>query len=115
MKILFIEWASFGNEDIKEAFVEEGYRFVDFYFDADGDVRNNPEAEERLMSVLHKETPDVVFSFDYFPVISNVCQRENIRYISWIYDSPFVLIYSRTIMNPCNTIYVFDKETYLDV
>ena len=28
MKILFIEWASFGNEDIKEAFTAEGHTFV---------------------------------------------------------------------------------------
>ena len=36
------------------------------------------------------------------------------RYISWIYDSPYVMLYSYTAINPCNTIYVFDKEDYLE-
>ena len=30
MKILFIEWASFGNEDIKEAFTAEGHSIFCF-------------------------------------------------------------------------------------
>lgn len=63
---------------------------------------------------MHQENPDIVFSFDYFPVISGACQKENIRYISWVYDSPYLLLYSHTILNPCNTVYVFDKEVYME-
>lgn len=113
MKILFIEWASFGNQDIKEAFTAEGHTVVSFPF-SNKDSRKDAELEKELTSSLHKETPDIVFSFNYFPVISNVCKKENIRYISWIYDSPYVLLYSYTVINPCNVIYVFDKELYLE-
>ncbi|MCM1156651.1 MAG: DUF3880 domain-containing protein [Roseburia sp.] len=113
MKILFIEWASFGNEDIKDAFRAEGHQTVCFPF-SNKDVRRSTEVEAELTSALRKETPDVVFSFNYFPVISNVCKKEDIRYISWIYDSPYVLLYSYTVINPCNIIYIFDKELYLE-
>lgn len=113
MKILFIEWASFGNEDIKEAFTEEGHTFVCFPF-SNKDARQDSIIEAEFASKLHMETPDVVFSFNYFPVISNVCKKEDIKYISWIYDSPYVMLYSYTVINPCNTIYVFDKELYLE-
>lgn len=113
MKILFIEWASFGNEDMKEAFCKEGHSLVRFPF-SNKDSRRDETIEAELASVLHREAPDVVFSFNYFPVISNVCRKENIRYISWIYDSPYVMLYSYTTINPCNTIYVFDKEQYLE-
>ncbi len=115
MKILFVEWASFGNEDIKEAFILEGHRYVSFYYNADGNIREDSQTEERLSSVLHREAPDIVFSFNYFPVISNVCQKEGVRYISWIYDSPFAPLYSRSVANPCNTVCVFDKEVYLEL
>ncbi len=114
MKILFIDWESYGNQDIKEAFLSEGHCVVDFSFTFDGKLRHNPETELRLYSVLHQEVPDAVFSFNYFPVISKVCQSEGIRYIAWVYDSPAILLYSCTIVNPCNTIYVFDKEVYLE-
>ena len=113
MKILFIEWKSFGNDDIKEAFATEGHKVVSFPF-SNRDGRRDAELEHDLSSVLHKETPDIVFSFNYFPVISNVCKKEDIRYISWIYDSPYVMLYSYTVINPCNIIYIFDKELYME-
>ncbi len=113
MKILFIEWASFGNEDMKEAFVAEGHSVVSFSF-SNRDPRRDEIIEKELTEKLHAHCPDVVFSFNYFPVISNVCKKENIKYIAWIYDSPYVMLYSYTVINPCNVIYVFDKELYLE-
>ncbi len=113
MKILFIEWASFGNEDIKEAFEAEGHSLFCFPF-SNKDGRKDVEIEEALSGVLHRETPDIVFSFNYFPVISQVCRKEAVKYISWIYDSPYVMLYSYTTINPCNVIYVFDKELYME-
>ena len=113
MKILFIEWASFGNEDIKEAFTAEGHTFVCFPF-SNKDGRQDKEIEAALSGVLHRETPDAVFSFNFFPVISQVCKKEAVRYISWIYDSPYVMLYSYTAVNPCNEIYVFDRELYME-
>lgn len=113
MKILFIEWESFGNQDMKEAFIAEGHTVVCFPF-SNKDPRRDARLEEALTATLHKEVPDAVFSFNYFPVISVVCKKENVRYISWIYDSPYVLLYSYTVINPCNVIYVFDKELYME-
>lgn len=113
MKILFIEWASFGNQDIKEAFIQEGHNLVCFPFSGEN-ARNDAKTEAELTCALHSETPDIVFSFNYYPVISNVCNKEAVRYISWIYDSPYVLLYSYTTVNPCNIIYIFDKELFLE-
>ena len=114
MKILFIEWASYGRKDLKAAFVAEGYSLVCFPFPIDlGKLHGDPELEHRLEEAIHKETPDVVFSVAYFVVISKVCDREGIRYISWTYDNPHVMLYSRTIANPCNVVYVFDKTLYM--
>lgn len=115
MKILFIEWESYGYQDIKEAFLAEGHQLVAFPFQVFGhqgeELLHDQETETRMQHVLKKEVPDVVFSVDYFPVISKVCQKENIRYISYSYDCPHTLLYSATIRNPCNTAYVFDKAT----
>lgn len=113
MKILFIEWASFGNEDMKEAFRAEGHSLVCFPF-SNRDGRADTQIETELSGVLRKETPDAVFSFNYFPVISQACKKEAVPYLSWIYDSPYVMLYSYTAINPCNVIYVFDKELYME-
>ena len=108
MKILFIEWASFGNADIKDAFNKEGHSIICFPF-SNKDARRDAEIEASLTAKLRETVPDAVFSFNYFPLISNVCKQEGLPYLSWIYDSPYVMLYSYTAINPCNAIYVFDK------
>lgn len=108
MKILFIEWASFGNADIKDAFDKEGHQVISFPF-SNKDARRDTEIESALTDRLRETSPNAVFSFNYFPLVSNVCKREGLPYISWIYDSPYVMLYSYTAINPCNTIYVFDR------
>ena len=108
MKILFIEWASFGNADIKDAFNKEGHEVICFPF-SNKDARRDAEIEAALTARLRETVPDAVFSFNYFPLISNVCKQEGLPYLSWIYDSPYVMLYSYTAINPCNAIYVFDK------
>ncbi len=34
--------------------------------------------------------------------------------MSWIYDSPYRRLFSQSVVNPCNVIYVFDKQLYLE-
>ncbi len=108
MKILFIEWASFGNADIKDAFQKEGHNIVCFPF-SNKDARRDAEIEAALAGRLRETASDAVFSFNYFPLVSNVCKREGVPYLSWIYDSPYVMLYSYTAVNACNHIHVFDR------
>ena len=114
MKILLIDWDCFGKEDIEDAFAAEGYEILRFPFSVSGDVYDDPDVKKRLSQKLRKEAPEFVFSFNYFPVISSVCKKENIRYLSWVYDSPYIRLYSETVVNACNAIFVFDKEVYLE-
>ncbi len=119
MKILFIDWVCYGKDDIKSAMVEEGHEVIDFPFEVSTSLVweqliHDPETEKMLLTALHEKVPDVVFSVNFFPVISRVCQAEDIRYVSWSYDGPYILLYSDTISYPCNVIYVFDKEMCLE-
>lgn len=108
MKILFIDWASFGSADMKDAFKKEGHSVVCFPF-SNRDTRRDAQIEASLTDSLRETVPDAVFSFNYFPLVSNVCKREGLPYLSWIYDSPYVMLYSYTAVNPCNHIHVFDR------
>ena len=114
MKILMIEWDSFGKEDIEGAFCAEGHDLVLFPVSIDGDLDTSFEIRQRLLAALHQEVPDFVFSVNYFPMVSGICNDEGLRYISWIYDAPYARLYSQTVLNPCNRVYVFDKELCLE-
>ena len=115
MKIMYMEWPSYGREDVKQAFRQEGHCVVEFRFPIDTkfDV-GVAELEGDFASALGREAPDMVFSVNYFPVISELCSRHGIRYISWIYDGPYRWLFHRSAYNSCNKIYVFDPQLYLE-
>lgn len=55
---------------------------------------------------------DLVYSFDYYPNISEVCQKYDVPYVSWVFDCPHYTLDSHTITNPVNHVYVFDRSLY---
>lgn len=112
MKILFLNWNSFGNEDIIPAFRELNHEVVIYPF-AKIVSDYDEEWEKEFASALRSCVPDFVFSFAYFPIVSKVCQSEGILYLSWVYDSPHVALYSYTMINSCNRVFIFDKELCL--
>lgn len=111
MKILMLEWKSFGNEDIKEAFTNLGYTYKCIPF-SNKELHHDEKIEKQLTSEINSYQPDFIFSFNYFPILSLICKNTNTPYISWIYDSPYVLLYSYTVIYPTNYIFIFDKTLY---
>lgn len=57
---------------------------------------------------------DMVFTVNYFALISNVCQKMGIKYVSWSCDNPLISMYHESIFHPCNYIFTFDKTNYLE-
>ena len=111
-KIFFMNWKSFGNEDILDAFAHAGDLDVVRYPFQNTDKRDDPDFEERFSKDLEKESPDFVFSFNYYPLISKVCQKCSMKYVSWVYDNPHIALYSYTLINSCNYVFLFDYQMY---
>ncbi len=61
MKILFAEWDCYGKDDLKETFAAEGHSVVCCPMQLHG----NSQSEQPMLALLHKEGPDIVFSFNY--------------------------------------------------
>ncbi len=108
MKILFLEWKSFGTEDIIAAFEESGHTVYRIPF-SNKEVHHDDTIEQDLKKSIEAYAPDFVFPFNYFPIVSLACKSMQVTYISWVYDSPYVLLYSYMVINPCNIIFLFDK------
>ncbi len=116
MKILFMDWKSYGNEDIEaavQALCKQGYdlEFVRYPFD------NHIESDdkdfmERFSLDLRNESPDFVMSFNYHPAVSKVCNELGVKYASWVYDNPSLRLFSYTLINPCNYVFLFDSQVY---
>lgn len=113
MKILMMEWKSFGNEDIIAAFKELGHEVKTMPF-TNEEMHHNEEIENNIVENINKYSPDFVFSFNYFPIVSLACKKVDMKYVSWVYDNPFVLLYSYTVIYPGNYVFIFDKELYME-
>lgn len=115
MKVVFLEWKSLGNHDLIQAYKELGHEVVIYEFPRERiDNRNDLLFEEAFAGYLKRQNPDYVFSFNYFPIVAKVCHSiGDMPYVSWVYDSPYAMIYSFTVIFPCNHIYVFDKDEAL--
>lgn len=113
MKILMLEWKSFGNEDMITAFRELGHEVRTIPF-SNKELHHDEEEEGKLLAEIKSFSPDFVFSFNYFPIVSLACKKADMRYVCWVYDSPYVMLYSYTIIYPGNYVFVFDKELYME-
>ncbi len=109
MKVLFLEWNGYCNEDFIDACHELGHKVISFSFDP-SNYRSDPSYEVSLIQEIQKHQPNYIFTFNYYPVVSKVCHNQDIPYISWLYDSPYITLYSYTTIFPTNHIFVFDKE-----
>lgn len=113
MKIIFLEWNSFGNRDILDAYASLQYEVVRVPF-SNKTARTDPVFEAALEQTIKSSSPDYVFSFNYFPAVSLVCKKTGVPYLSWVYDSPYVQLYSYTVIAPTCHIFVFDREQCLE-
>lgn len=113
MKILMLTWKSFGNEDIIAAFRQTGHQVTELPFSDKGE-RSDSELEKHLTQKINSHTPDMLFSFNYFPVAAITCKKLGVPYVAWVYDSPYVRLYHYSINYPTNHVFVFDKAQYLE-
>lgn len=113
MKILFLEWDSFANKDMIDAFISQGLEVKCIPF-SNEEVRGGEKTEKYITENIRFFSPDFVFSFNYFPIVSIACKKNDMIYVSWTYDNPYVLLYSYTILYEKNYIFVFDKELFME-
>ena len=113
MEILFHRYGSICEPDIIEAFRSLGVMVDEedseiHQKNISGDVRIKILAER----ILTKK-PAFVFSINYFPYISEVCQKLNVLYVCLSVDCPVLEFFSNSIHNDCNRIFLFDYNQYL--
>ncbi len=112
MKILFLDWDCYGKHDIIAVLKDMGH-FVDIApLDLDSYMGYDLPFIERLKKCILSNDYQIVFTLNYYPSVSEGCKETSCFYASWIYDSPYLKLYTANIINPCNFVFTFDKYTY---
>lgn len=106
MKLLFFKSDIFMQEDWLETLQHAGYN-VDPITYVFTDYKEDDFFAKKFIRRLQKISYDAVVSFNFYPVISDICREFDVAYISWIYDSP--IPHFHRYDTPCNHVYHFDK------
>lgn len=105
--VLVYCWESTSEPMAIQAMKDMGCQVVEFHGKIKEHHTDAAFAQE-FMTKLHAEKVELVFSYDYFPLVSMICEMNHIPYAAWVYDCPQYGLLSKTIMNSCNHIFCFD-------
>lgn len=111
MKLLYCDWNSFCRADVLQAFENLGHTYELFSItDIVHMMGLDQDKIREISNAIRSTNVDFVFSMNYFPMVSEACNRANIPYLSWIYDNPYQKGYAVNIIHPCNYIFTFDSK-----
>jgi len=65
-----------------------------------------------LLAAMETQKTEVVFALKYFPLVSIVCQAARVKYAVWIAAAYDPQIYSCTLLNSCNYVFMADYALY---
>lgn len=111
MRILFCKWNGCCEAGIEAAWKRLGHQVDALYYDFPRSEYAN-ECLLLLQKKLEETKYDMVFSHNFIPLVSKVCQIYKLFYISWVMDSPAYHLYSKAVENSCNRIFIFDQQLY---
>ena len=113
MKVLFFRYKSICESGMLKAFHQYGIE-TDEVMEIDKKNNKLPPKEivQKIDHALSANNYSFVFSINFNPHVSNVCNVYQIPYMCLIVDSPVLSLYSEAIKNDCNRIFLFDRALY---
>ena len=115
MKILFYRYNSICEPDLIEAFSFFGLSVVEERREMTDKSLSSAQRVNLVQRHLEAAGADpflFVFSVNFFPAISEICQIFQVLYVCWSVDSPLAEIYSKSVLNSCNRLFLFDRQQY---
>lgn len=109
MVVLFYKWNILSEDDVCMTLKNMGFEVVEYAREL-----KSPDYDmdclDDLRTLLGERTYDFVFTMNFVPLISRVCNIFKIPYISWVVDSPEITLYSKALAFPCNYVFIFDRK-----
>ncbi len=107
MRVLYYYWSENSKDDCVEAFEKLGHK-VSVWSHEFASYTKDDKFLEDIRIKISTDGADCIFSFNYFPLLSDAAQNAGIPYISWVYDSPHYTLESKNLSNTCNHVFIFD-------
>ena len=115
MNILFYRYGSICEEDVLRCFNESGHKCITIEDEIVDKSITSADTLRLVDEALTKAQFDCVFSINFYPSISDVCSIYHIRYVCWVVDCPVLELFSESIKNAWNRVFVFDRIQYEEI
>lgn len=109
INLLFFKWEATYNGIIEKIFLSRKDVELTVFEQKPSNFTVDAEFSLSLLQLINSRSIDIVFTFDYYPIISLICDVVKIPYVSWIVDCPMLTLQSKTVSNECNYIFNFDR------
>ena len=114
MNILFYRYGSICEPDIIASFKHLGFNITEDTREVYNKQLLPSDCIKGLNEHLKQDTYSFIFSINFFPSVSDVCNIWGIPYLCLIVDSPVLELFSTSLANPCNKVFLFDRQLYND-
>ncbi len=111
MRILFCKWGSICESGMDRALLELGME-IGYITRELRHTDYDTDYMKEIGARLDRENYDCVFSVNFVPVISKVCNLYHKAYVCWTVDHPSLQLYSKDLGNGCNRVFLFDRLQY---
>lgn len=115
MNIVFHRYGNICEPDVIDSFKRLGVDVIEDDIEINQKSIDGGTRIQTIAELILKNHPMFVFSINYFPYISQICERLDVIYICLSVDCPVLEIYSDTIKNGVNRVFLFDYAQYLSV
>jgi len=112
MNILFYRYGSICEPDIIASFKHLGFNITEDTREVYNKQLLPSDCIKGLNELLKQDTYSFIFSINFFPSVSDVCNIWGIPYLCLIVDSPVLELFSTSLANPCNKVFLFDRQLY---
>lgn len=114
MHILFYRFHNIYEPDVLSGFREIGFRVSEVFHDPNVPSGNavTTIADSVMQMRANGTTPLFVFSINFFPAVSEICEKLQILYVCWSVDCPVLELFYHAIRNRYNRIFLFDKVQF---
>lgn len=111
MKMMVLKWNFYGQEPTFRALKKLGIE-VCLFSHKDFQQRESADFSRSLYKFISDNKPDICFSYNFYPLLADSCHEADMPYISFIYDSPYLLLYSTSLRYETNHVFLFDSAEF---
>ena len=115
MKLLFYRYGSICEPDVISGFQELGHTVLEITEEISNKSLSPQEAIQIVSSKLFEQPVDFLFSINFYPFLSEVCNIFKLPYLCWTVDSPVLELFATSITHPWNRIFLFDRAQYEEI